>query len=97
METVDITVMLTIVGGLTCLTNIITEVLKNLFKRLPPQITATVVALALTGAAGLAYACINGVTVEWYMIVGNIVLGFAVSYAAQFGFDKLKEIVEKYR
>ena len=33
----------------------------------------------------------------WYMIAGAVVAGFFVSYAAQFGFDKLKELIKKYK
>lgn len=94
METIDFSVLLVIVGTLTIFTNIITEVLKNVIKVLPPQLTATIVALVLTGGTGAAYACINGITIEWYMILADIVVGFCVSYAAQFGFDKFKEIIK---
>jgi hypothetical protein len=38
-----------------------------------------------------AYCQIKSVAVAWYMVAGAIVLGFFVSYAAMFGFDKLKE------
>lgn len=97
MQTIDFAVILSVIGGLVLCTNIITEVLKNVFKGIPPQITATVIALLLTGAAGGAYASINGIAVEWYMIIGDIVCGFFVSYGAQYGFDKLKEIIAQYR
>lgn len=97
MQTIDFAVILSIIGGLVLCTNIITEVLKNVFKGIPPQITATIIALGLTAAAGAAYASISGIAIEWYMVVADVVCGFFVSYGAQFGFDKLKEIIEKYR
>ena len=97
MQTYDIAFLMTIIGALVLTTNVITEVLKNVFKRIPAQITATVIALVLTAATGLAYANIKGIGVEWYMAAGDIVLGFFVSYGAQFGFDKLKEIIGKFR
>ena len=53
--------------------------------------------MVLTVGAFFAYAAIAEITVAWYMVAGAVVTGFFVSYAAQFGFDKLKELIEKYR
>ena len=97
METYDMAFLMAIIGALVLTTNVITEVLKNVFKKIPAQITATVIALVLTAAAGAAFAAINGITIEWYMVAGDIVLGFFVSYGAQFGFDKLKEVIGQFR
>jgi len=33
------------------------------------------------------------VAIVWYTVVGAVVLGFFVAYAAMFGFDKLKEAI----
>ncbi len=94
---VDIAVLMTVIGGLTLCTNVITEVVKQATRNFPAQLTAFIVAMVLTVSAFFAYVGIMGVAVEWYMIVGAVVAGFFVSYAAQFGFDKLKEIIEKYK
>lgn len=94
---VDLTVLLTIVGALTLATNVITEVLKRSFSNFPAQITATIVAMAMTICAFFAWAAVAEIAVEWYMVAGAIVAGFFVSYAAQFGFDKLKELIKQYK
>lgn len=91
--------LITVIGGLTLITNIITEVIKKTLSgkaNFPIQIVATVVALIITVVAYFTYISIAGVAVTWYMVVGSVVLGFFVSYAAQFGFDKLKEVIAKY-
>lgn len=93
----DISMLLTVIGFLTLCTNVVTEVLKYSFKRFPAQITALIVSMVLTIAAFFGYAQLNGITIEWYMVFGAVVTGFFVSYAAQFGFDKLKEIINKYK
>lgn len=95
METIfDWSVILSIVGILVVVTNIITQVLKKLtWDKLPTNILATLVALLLTLAAFFAYCQIKSTTVVWYMVAAAIVLGFFVSYAAMFGFDKLKEAI----
>ena len=97
VENVDLSYFLVIIGALTFGTNVITEVIKKLISGFPAQLIAFIVAMALTVAAFFAYACVSGITVEWYMVAGAIVAGFFVSYGAQFGFDKLKETIEKFK
>lgn len=92
--TFDWSVILSIVGVLVIVTNIIVQVLKKLtWDKLPTNILATLVALLLTLAAFFAYCQIKSVTVVWYMVAAAVVLGFFVAYAAMFGFDKLKEAI----
>ena len=93
----DLSVLIAIIGGLVLATNVITEVIKKTLTNFPAQITATVVSMALTITAFFAYVGINGIAVEWYMVVASIVAGFFVSYGAQFGFDKLKEIITQFK
>lgn len=92
-----LSMLLFVIGLLTLATNVVTEVLKRTIRKIPAQITALIVAMALTVGAFFAYAAIVRISVTWYMIAGAVVTGFFVSYAAQFGFDKLKELIGKYR
>lgn len=88
----NLSTILTIVGILVVLTNIVVQVLKKVtWGKLPTNILAIVVSMSLTLVTFFAYCQIKAVTVVWYMIVAAVVLGFLVSYAAMFGFDKLKE------
>lgn len=96
MENFDIAILISIIGALTLVTNIITEVLKSIFKKLPPQITATVISIAGSVISFAAYASIINADTTWWMWVAAVVVGFFVSYAAQFGFDKLKEVINNY-
>lgn len=90
----DWSVILSIVGVLVVLTNIIVQALKQLtWDKLPTNILATVVAIGLTLVAFFAYCQIKSITVLWYMIAAAVVLGFMVAYAAMFGFDKLREVI----
>ena len=91
-----ISVILPLVLVLMVVTNIIVEVLKKLtWERLPTNILVFVVAMAVTLLAFFAMCQIAGVPVTWYMVVGAIVLGFFVCFAAMFGFDKLKQTMEQ--
>lgn len=95
MENVfDWSVILTIVGVLVVITNIMVQVLKRVtWDKLPTNILAVIISMSLTLAAFFAYCQIKGVAVVWYMVVAAVVLGFFVAYAAMFGFDKLKETI----
>lgn len=90
----ELATIITIIGVLVALTNVIVEVAKKVtWDKLPTNVVALVVAVALTLAVGFAYCQIEAVTVTWYIVVALIVVGFMVAYAAMFGFDKLKEIM----
>lgn len=96
--TTYVTMVLTIVGVLVVLVNIITEVLKKvLWDKLPTNILAVCVSMVLTMIAFFAWTTTTGTPVLWYYVVGAVVLGFLVAYAAMFGFDKLKEVLEKLK
>lgn len=91
-----ISVILPVVLVLMVITNIIVEVLKKLtWGKLPTNILAFAVAMAVTLLVFLAACQIMGVAVVWYMVAGAIILGIFVAYADMFGFDKLKQTVEQ--
>lgn len=90
----DWSAVLSIVGILVVVTNIIVQVLKKLtWDKLPTNLLATAVAMVLTLAVFFAYCQIRAVPIVWYMVAAAVVLGFFVAYAAMFGFDKLKEAI----
>lgn len=97
MEMIDIGILMSVIGLLVLATNVITEVLKHTFKKLPAQILAFVVSMVLTLAVFFGYCTAAEITILWYMVIGAVAVGFFVSYGAQFGFDKLKEIVNEYK
>lgn len=90
----ELSVIITIVGILVALTNVIVEVAKKAtWDKLPTNILALIVGEALTIGAGIAYFQIKAIPIAWYMVAALIVGGFMVAYAAMFGFDKLREIM----
>lgn len=92
----DIGLILTIVFGLTIVTNILTEVIKQVtWNKIPTNIVVIVIAEVLTIAAGATYAQINSINIIWYHAVGAVVVGAFVAYAAMFGFDKLKQTFDQ--
>ena len=91
-----ISIILPLVLVLMIVTNIIVEVLKGLtWGKLPTNLLAFIIAMAVTLLAFFAMCQIAGVPVTWYRVVGAIVLGFFVCFAAMFGFDKLRQTMEQ--
>ena len=86
MDALNLSVLLSIIAGITVMTNIIVQVLKKItWDKIPTNL------LALIGGA---YAQMNGIALTWYLVVGAIVVGFMAAYAAMFGFDKLQEVLK---
>lgn len=90
---VYISVLLVVVGVLTTLTNVIVQVLKKAtWDKLPTNLLALIVAEAMTLTAYFGVSAAKGYPVFWYTVAAAVVVGFLVSFAAMFGFDKLKEL-----
>ena len=63
--------------------------------KVPTNILVFAVAMVVTLLTFFAACQIMGVVVMWYMVVGAVVLGVFVAYAAMFGFDKLRQTLEQ--
>lgn len=90
----------TILFVMACLVfgvNIIVEVVKKLFPKVPTTFVATVLSVAVTMVAFFAWAAIIKLEILWYYVVAAFVLGLFVAYAAMFGFDKFKSALKKLR
>ena len=88
--------LLAVVFGLMVVTNILVEVIKKVtWDKIPTNLLAVIVAEVLTMIFGIVYSQINSITISWYYVVGSIIVGLFVSYAAMFGFDKLRQALEQ--
>lgn len=90
-------ILLTVIAMLVFVTNIIVEVIKGLFPKIPTNIVAVIIALIVTVLALYILCAIMDINVMWYYAIGAVVLGIFVGYAAMFGFDKFKSAWEKVR
>lgn len=88
-------ILLAVMAVLVFATNIIVEVIKGLFPKIPTNIVAVVIALIVTIVAMFILCSVMDITIMWYYAVGAVVLGIFVGYAAMFGFDKFKAAWEK--
>ena len=97
-QVLNLSAILSMVGVLVALTNIIVQVFKKLtWDKIPTNILAIIISMALTLVAFFAYCGIKSIAIVWYMVVGAIILGLLVAYAAMFGFDKLKEALNQIK
>ena len=69
-------------------TTMIVEVVKRLLPKIPTDLVVFVVAIGLTVLALYIAAAVMQITVAWYCVVGAVTMGFAVAYAAMFGWEK---------
>lgn len=88
-------ILLSVMAVLVFVTNIIVEVIKGLFPKTPTNIVAVIVAMIVTVPALFIMCAVMEITVMWYYVIGAVVLGIFVGYAAMFGFDKFKAALSK--
>lgn len=76
---------------------IIVEVIKGMFPKLPTAVLVFIVSIVTTLLALFIAAAIMEITVMWYYAVGAVVLGIFVAHAAMNGWEKYKEIWERIK
>lgn len=77
--------------------NVIVEVTKRLFPKVPTDLVVFIVSIAITVLALYVLSAVLEITVMWYYAVGAVILGIFVAYAAMFGFDKFKELYDRLK
>lgn len=90
-------IILGIVFLLSTIVNVIVEVLKRITPKIPTDIVVFIVSIAVTVLALFIASEALAITVMWYYAVGAVVLGIFVAYAAMFGFDKVKELIDRLK
>lgn len=90
-------VLMGVMAVLVFVTNIIVEVIKSAFPKLPTSFLVIIVAIAVTVLAMLIAAAVLKITVMWYYGVGAVTVGIFVAYAAMFGFDKFTDAWNKLK
>lgn len=90
-------ILLWVMAVLVFATNIIVQVVKNLFPKVPTNFVAVGVALVITEVSVCILCSVMKITIMWYYAVGAVILGLFVGYAAMFGFDKFKAAWDKLK
>lgn len=90
----NITMIITMLGFLVAITNIVVEVLKKVtWNKLPTNVVVLIVSEILSFVTCIAYMQVNEIHIQWYYYVSFVFIGFMIAYSAMFGFDKLKEVL----
>lgn len=96
IQITSISTLITIIGVLVALVNITTQVLKNVFpKGFSSSLLALIISVVITTSSGIAYLQYMSIEFVWYYLAVLLVLSIMVAYAAMFGFDKLKQILQE--
>ena len=90
-------ILLFAMAALVFATTIVVELVKNLFPKVPTNFVVVIVSEILTILSAAILCSAMKITVMWYYVVGAVVLGLFVGYAAMFGFDKFKAAWEKLK
>lgn len=97
----DISILLIAVAIIILAVQIVTEIIKSVFKNLSGSfynIIVVGVSLFLTIVVVIALSQIFGFALTWYIIIGAIVGAFFIAYGAMYGYDKLfKRVFEAIR
>lgn len=93
----DVSTITIVIGALVGIVNLLTQVIKKLtWDKIPSSLLAFVISQVVTLLAFFAYISIKEIQLVWYFVVGAILVGFMVSYAAMFGYDKFVEILQTW-
>ena len=84
--------ILSVVGALMIIVNLITEIAKKLGIK-KTNLFVVILSEVLTSICFFAYVDVKSISIEWYFVVGAVFVGLAVAYAAMFGYDKLKQAI----
>ena len=90
-------ILLAIMAVLVFAATVIVEVIKGLLPKVPTNFVAVAVSLIVTILAMIIACTVLEITIMWYYGVGAVAMGFFVSYAAMYGFDKFKEAWDKVK
>lgn len=95
----DATTLIAILGTLAFITNVITQIFKDMgiIKSIPIALPSTIIALIVTVIAYLGYCSYIAIQAKWYMLVASIVVGFIVAYIALHGWQKICELYHKHK
>lgn len=79
--------------------SVITQVTKELsfMAKVPTELEVIILSLILTPVAFVVYATVTGLAITWYLVLGSVIAGFFVAFICMFGWEKLTEIIKKFK
>ena len=94
----NMTMILAVIGALTFMVSVITQVFKVVgrLSKIPTDILVFVLSIGITVVAFVAYMQYIQMTILWYMILAAIMAGFIVAFIAMYGWEKLSELWKRF-
>lgn len=91
--------LMTVIGILALTVSVIVQVIKNVkfLANVPTELVVIILSVALSVAAYFAYAVMTNLIIVWYYVVGTVIGGFFVAFIAMYGWDKLTELIERFK
>lgn len=91
--------LMTVIGLLAITVSVIIQVIKNVsfLAKVPTDLVVIILSVLISVAAFFAYSAIAGLTVTWYYVIGTIIGGFFVAFIAMYGWEKLTELIERFK
>ena len=88
----DLTTAAATLFGLMLVTNVITQVLKQVtYNKIPTNLLAVLIAFVVTFACGYIYASTHQVAIEGWMIVSAVGESYIEAFTPKFGYDNFVE------
>lgn len=81
-----------VLGGLAAIVNIVVQLIKDYFPKVPTKIVTIIVAIIVC----IVYTALTMKTMNGTVVLFGIFGGLIVSYAAMNGFDTIKELSERF-
>ena len=87
------------VAVVAIIVSVITQVTKELsfMTKVPTELEVIILSLILTPVAFVVYANVTEISLTWYLVLGSVIAGFFVAFICMFGWEKLTEIVKKFK
>ena len=94
----SVTSILAVIGALSFMVSIITQVFKGVgvLSKIPTDILVFVLSIGLTVIAFVAYMQYIQQVILWYMVLASIMAGFIVAFVAMYGWEKFSELWKRF-
>ena len=95
----NLTTLIMVIAVLAFVVSVFTEVTKNIsiLKKIPTDLQVLTVSVLLTVLSYFAYVSYSNAKIIWYNIIGSVVIGFFVAFVAMYGWDKFRQLWERFK
>lgn len=95
----NLTTLIMVIAVLAFVVSVFTEVTKNIsiLKKIPTDLQVLTVSVLLTVLSYFAYVSYSNAKIIWYYIIGSVIIGFFVAFVAMYGWDKFRQLWDRFK